>query len=1605
MKNILQTKSNLLPRLFDIEYQENTLFLRSGETLNDARWGAWFGEIQEILRTGKYLYCIVDLSKCCWVDPLPLLSLSLSLIEYEQNSGNVSVILPPVPSAKSEAEFSPREKDQARLLKFLVREGFFKLLTCPDIIVPSAPAPKIISNRVINFGEIKWVQDENLSSIIESPIPLAFERSTCVLAAILDLSFQTATKEANHLDIIDTWVEKILFENIDPVINEEVPSWAQDNLRYRLMTFLRETLHNVFEHTDTQIAGLYVRYREGALGESHKNWIRLRKFIEREENNNKVPLMKSRNKAESFPNTRTGFFEVFLLDSGQGLCRGLKENTEKSNSNLVHQTMLDVFKRGVSKKKNRLSQYGGLHLIGELLTPNQDYFRVRDEDTWWATQLPLKDEQTKSERSERIALDAYGEKHGNGGIKGLGWTTRLSWLEAQDISAHNSPWFEFETSEDRKAVLCVFWVDNDSILDENCNTPIFDNRFPLYPAYKKVDVSLNISNRAIFYLPPPKLLKNNIQVKIADIFEKFKGIDDLSLVIGDIPSEEAVTYFAAINNAFKFIEPAFKAIKRVVLVTRALRVCVLTRDNVSVPLKINILSTKLYISAKGMKDNQDKLIHHSLHDYLFILRNHDGYRLRSLITEQSGDLEYLDFIAEDVIWSDDLVLQGYFDFPETLTNPMFRFIYSLSLQRLIGLFPRLNCKLEALDPLVHSLVSQFNAHTPPRPLLSGKYRGSQVIQIGSTKVSGHTQNAEKKDGVPVFHFFHHPSGKAKGYFLLPWIGPIEIQNIASEDIQFRRVGKTPIIARDGWKAYPLPRFKRSITQFNGKPTYASAYEKTPIESYLVWQDPSRTPIKIGHWSYGGHHEIIAINLLLAFNTELERITLDSGGSLARFTYANLFQVFDIREINIKSQYKPLFRKIKEDKYKNLLCIKEETEGSLLVYPSHPVTDHIIGLFLELLEHEVTVKIRKRVIAILPIRRHRSGSGLQVSGITLERLKLNAFANPPIIFFDDAIISGRTYEEIKRLLRSLGYSYIYSLILLDRQRLPSVDYLEKGDHVCYWRLDIPSLGSKAHCPLCHAIDRVKALSDCIVSKSHRNRIESWGESWKEIDPSTEWGDAGLRPIPFTFIKPGRRFAIERNPDGTYSQIGGEDQEIQLTNSAGLITWITELHTITSRDDLPFRVIDMEKDAMSSEIRIQLLASQLLLFQVEYNLEHAVDMGVALMQSLWDSSKHDRHTSLAALTLMSCGDLFLKSVIDRFMNSDRIYELKDKNLDVVLLIALMLSVARRNLIEVVDDSMYEVASRLLKPNGKVDLYYRLHREVKDALGKAHSSPLNRLITSSGSTVTYKYLMNIQGSTAQILAVTNEIKRYSLRTNTVSHKEFMSIKSSIYQKEEELRQRIKKYNYNYESNTSEFILDIKDKGKKLLREGNKLHNGIFYSLKIRHMKNGCSIAIYRLFKSLNLDLESNGNIVEFFPPGRDDTKQLVQKLAQKELKEIYIVWDAEIKEAILDILSNVRHVAISSKILNPWGYKPEQLDQTAHLWCKIRMSELFFTFVMQNKSRVKLDDIIKDTKNSHSHYVVDGIGGSVHYENKDGGMVETTVSIPYAHTLQKISARRNL
>lgn len=338
------------------------------------------------------------------------------------------------------------------------------------------------------------------------------------------------------------------------------------------------------------------------------------------------------------------------------------------------------------------------------------------------------------------------------------------------------------------------------------------------------------------------------------------------------------------------------------------------------------------------------------------------------------------------------------------------------------------------------------------------------------------------------------------------------------------------------------------------------------------------------------------------------------------------------------------------------------------------------------------------------------------------------------------------------------------------------------------------------------------------------------------------------------------------------------------------------------------------------------------------------------------------------------------------------------------------------ELEKNEYFETISRLLKPRSKPDLYYRLHREVLDVLGKAHSSPLQRFVTKNNTIIsqTEITLTNTLASVSQIKAIAIIIFEqhwHWLQAETKSSEDYNSIIGKVEKITDDLYSAIsgllvllpiielsRKNGSSVDKEITSKFIDAKIKGIESLKIGKKLHDGLFTKLGIQEIKTGVTLfpfaSTIQKFIDFEKEFEKDGDprIIKWHQLGENETEDLFNLLEKSDIEEVFIVWDEEIKEAVRDVFSNVRRIA--EKIVNPWK---STNDDKAHLWYRIQLSKLTAKIEMKNKTTNTAEFIENETKDSHSHYIIKDIGGSINYSKDNDSLLLTVISLPYAHTLQ--------
>ena len=265
------------------------LIIRFPSQFRNNVWAEEFGEIQlEISKlTDEISGIILDISNCVWIDPMPLLSLLLSISEKNTAKFDVKLILPQIGDNNGKSN---------KVLAFLHTEGFLEQFIRNNVSIYS-------SGFKLGFHDFKKYE-----TLINS---LSYSNSTIIKASVCDLEQVVRTKS------IDEWINKTI-EDRQYSLKNKVDSASVDEVITRLRLLLSETIGNVYEHAyDTnpiKNVAFYVRFRNG-LG-NNKIHISERKrlhFFFYEEHINSPKLERY------FVDDIFSFIEVFVIDSGKGM--------------------------------------------------------------------------------------------------------------------------------------------------------------------------------------------------------------------------------------------------------------------------------------------------------------------------------------------------------------------------------------------------------------------------------------------------------------------------------------------------------------------------------------------------------------------------------------------------------------------------------------------------------------------------------------------------------------------------------------------------------------------------------------------------------------------------------------------------------------------------------------------------------------------------------------------------------------------------------------------------------------------------------------------------------------------------------------------------------------------------------------------------------------------------------------------------------------------------------------------------------------------------------------------------------------------------------------
>jgi hypothetical protein len=1002
-------------------------------------------------------------------------------------------------------------------------------------------------------------------------------------------------REEEEGDFAKKSVETLL-TGISSKLESKIAPHSQERLIHKLRVALQEALHNAQEHAYEQNSGprlvaIYVRYRTGGVGLDSAG----RKIFEqclREEHRNCPRLDKV------WLTTRPGCLEVFVLDRGIGMVR----NFEKAGVPLgwkykFKQVMHETFFAGHSTKPERQTRYGGLHLLHNLLSETGDYLRALEGGIWFGCGLPLF-------RSEAAATHSFTK--GRATMKGFAMHLRLGWKDDTD---YESKWLEFEQGEQSEV-----WPEL-RLNEDNCESSfrwfekqtVFDERFGELRKYVS-------QGEWILWLVRQHRMKWDILDFIKRIIVP-NALSETVLIIADIPNYEAETYVEALSGYKAGIADDWPTkFSHIILCTNRWRFAAVhykKHENRHGFTSLHKKLTTLRIASPLINPKPRTF-------RLAIVRWLKWHDSRLLWDEVDKNREM--FIPEHVSWGSDELgkprsISGYLDFPLTTHNALCSAIFRGALTRILGVLPSQKIELYPLDRLSMTVLQEIHSSEIYEPAVNFP---ETWLALGSILVSGST--LKSSSSLPLdLHFLIHRSSPLRGEkpALLFWLPRQCVNEMPS---RLARIGKTAAIAPDGWKSFELPRFDAAGNCFGAR---------TPQDTYQDWQNLSPVIAKVGHWSYEGHHDLLTVNIAGA----VEAAFL-AKNELARFLVSRILPFIGLNKLHLDENWHRLL-----DDPESSHQVGDPDDSGILVYRSHHSSDSVMHRLMALLTPLGRELAATRVFPILPIRMRWSGSTFLIPPLVREQIRKSLHEKGrarPVLVFDDAAITGRTINDLKTVLCAIGAIQIKTVVIANRLRQPA-EGCDKKSLEYYWRFDVPVIGQEGNCPLCHALNLADAFSTSLAASNAKWEIVEWRRRWGATSPLNNWS-LGLRPLPLE-SQGEKKFCYRQNLNSN-SEEGRYLTKIDLIRSTGLAIQVTELHAMTGKDDYCFKKISEQSEP---EIRVELAASQLLLFGNEFDQNMRVELVKTLITELARLKEDSPHAPLAALAII--GGLSLLDLVSK------------------------------------------------------------------------------------------------------------------------------------------------------------------------------------------------------------------------------------------------------------------------------------------------------------------------------------------------------------------------
>jgi hypothetical protein len=1485
---------------------------------------------------------IVDFRECRWIDPLPCMSLLMEISYALHRNAKIKILLPKknknsrkqsIKANKDALDHYPQTAE--KLLLFLKQEGFLESLDKEGM-----------------SGRVEYDR-RSMRQLDPSKIIPSYRKATCIKMQVLPIDTSITSVKFAYENT------KRLLEAVGTKLGDKATPHQRDLLLHKLRTVIQESLQNAHEHAyeisdDYRKVAVYVRYREGGLKQDGEDKA---SFVSHVGQEREFCPKLDPDWIENGP----GCLEVFILDRGIGMVRSyLNAEREITGEKKFATIMRKTYLEGDSTKspQQRDTAYGGLHLVHNLLVASGDYVRGLDDRTWFGTGVPIQDDRPNKSAHEPTKNDAR--------MIGLAMHYRLSWKTENDTGKHWASFMQGEASE-LWTELCRSETDCRSSFDWYERQLVIDDR------HGHAQEAQECNPDWLLWLVDPHRMKWDILKRVEELSRRVK--DGSVLVIADIPSHEAPVYVAAFENLGHTTRPHSwtRKFKYIFLATDRWRFSALKFTSESGSHGYSLLETN---EIKEWKDLIPKEMQPKPKNFRLMLvrwiKWHDSKEFWREIESRKSL-----FIAENVNWSDEIqTIEGYLDFDRALRNFRCMQLMRISLVRVLGVMPTSEAQMHPVDQLVGPVISEVSINDIYEPATD-----KQALQllVGSVLVSGATLGTTGERKIHL-HFFVHKNCPRRGKesALLFWHPRTPVSD---KESKFKRIGRTAIIARGGWKSLELPRFNANDVCI-GHRTPGQTYQDLQIENPVIY--------KAGHWRYEGHHDFLTVNIAQAVETAF--LDMDY---LARFLLIEILPFIGVPSSKIKQSVFSRLSAEERNSYESRM-----RHHGLLVYRSHPCTEFIMRRLLETLAPKGMDDALTKIFPVPPIRTRSGGSALLVPPLVRDEIRRaidqirhadqvvpenTGRSIPSILIFDDAAITGRTMHDMRAALTTFGAVETDSLVIVNRMRQPadgnSAEFVKY-----YWRLDVPTMGREGNCPLCHAINFALTLKGSISQDKEIQTLNRWIRDWESVPSLDNW-PRGLSPVRLSNPE------IEVNFCHRY-ETGKYLDKIDILHSTGVSTHASEIHTMTSRDDFFIKKIEKHQEP---SVRIELAASQLLLFGGEYANDTRIALIRILMCELTRLQKEHSHAFLAGLVSLYGISLF--NNVERESIAAMVESVSWSSADNESSRVLLAHLVKEKIIGE-QSKYYEIGKRLLKTDqySLSERFRNIFREIRSIQGNAHSEAIPSLINKMGisAQVSMADLMSAADSVAYLDGLISGIpEAYVVK----GRREYAHARERLSQIGKILIETIDSSHSNQSNDPIDQLLSrIQTYAKDYLECIKDLMSCFFFQINDSHdYSHGQNFetVIREVHRRINWEEAANRkkksdqktDIVNeertiLFAPGMIDF--------DTRTSEVWIPWNHYIQRAISDLIKNAVYADRASP--NLFGSRTD--TEGAHMWIKVDLQNEEVKISLKNTiERADIGYAKGRIAYRQDWRFIDEVGGSVQPSVDESGIFCVEVTIPYA------------